>query len=73
MAAFGLDEPGDHVERGGLAGAVWSEQADRLAAPDVKADLIHHHPSAVTLGETMRGQITIRARLPPRRLLAPQA
>jgi len=34
----GLDQAGDHVEHGGLSGAVGAEQADRLAATDIKAD-----------------------------------
>ena len=32
MPAVGLHQPGDHVEDGGLAGAVRAQQADRLAA-----------------------------------------
>ena len=34
-AAVGLDQPGDHVEDRGLAGAVGPEQPDRLAAADI--------------------------------------
>ena len=38
-AAFvGRDQPGDHVEDGGLAGAVRAEQPDRLAAPQFETD-----------------------------------
>ena len=32
------NQPGDHVEHGGLAGAVRPEQSDRFAAADVEAD-----------------------------------
>ena len=40
-AVVGLDQPGDHVEHRGLAGAVRPEQADRLAAPHVQAHALH--------------------------------
>ena len=34
LPAIGTDQPGDHVEDGGLAGAVRAEQTDRLAATE---------------------------------------
>src|SRR6185503_5828795 len=40
-AAIGLDQSGDHVEHRGLAGAVRTQQADRLAAADIDADAAH--------------------------------
>ena len=43
-AAVGLDQPGDHVEHGGLAGAVGTQQADRLAAAHMDADALDDFP-----------------------------
>jgi hypothetical protein len=40
-ALIGLDQADDHVEAGGLAGAVRAEQADDLAAVDRQADIAH--------------------------------
>ena len=37
-AVVGGNKPGDHVEDGGLAGAIGAEEADRLAALDVETD-----------------------------------
>ena len=70
-AAVGLDQPGDHVEHRGLAGAVRPEQADRLAAPDIDADAAHHLPRAETFFDAVHGEIA-RARCGARlRLLLP--
>ena len=41
---IGADQPGNHVEDGGLAGAVRSEQADRLAAAERQRYILHHKP-----------------------------
>ena len=46
-----LHQAGDHVEAGGLAGAVRAEQPDRLAALQVDRDVPHHRPLAVALAE----------------------
>src|SRR6516162_3676809 len=67
LAAIGLDQAGDHVERRGLTGAVRPQQADRLAAPHVEADAVDHPPSAVGLFKILRGLLP-RRRLPRRRL-----
>ena len=56
-AAVGLDQPGDHVEHRGLAGAVRPEQADRLAAPHVEARALHHLAAAEALLHRMGGEI----------------
>ena len=56
-AAIGLDQPGDHVEHGGLAGAVGPEQAHRLAAADIDADAAHDLARAETLFHAMHSQI----------------
>ncbi len=41
LALVGLDQPGDHVEHRGLAGAVRPEQPDRLTAPQREAHALH--------------------------------
>ena len=55
-AAIGLDQAGDHVEHGGLAGAVRAEQADRFAAAHIDADAAHHLAAAETLFHAMHSQ-----------------
>ncbi|MCY1175799.1 hypothetical protein D9M73_160530 [compost metagenome] len=52
-ALFGLDQPDNHVEAGGLAGAVGAEQADDLAAVDGQADVAHDLPALVALGQVL--------------------
>jgi hypothetical protein len=52
-AAIRLDQASDHVEHRGLAGAVRTEQADRLAAPDIDADAAHDLPRAKALLHAM--------------------
>src|SRR4051794_23779301 len=47
--AIRLDQPGDHVEHRGLAGAVRTEQADGLASADIDADAAHDLAGAETL------------------------
>jgi len=47
VAFVGLDQPGDHVEHGGLAGSVRPEQSDRLAPAQRQA----HTPHDLALGE----------------------
>ena len=44
-AGIGADQPGDHVEDGGLAGAVRAEQPDRLAAAKRQRHVVDHEPS----------------------------
>src|SRR5215470_3585296 len=66
LAALGLDQAGDHVERRGLTGAVRPQQTNRLAAPHVEADAVDHPPSAVGLFKVVRGQIALRGLLPRR-------
>src|SRR5204863_836940 len=55
-AAIGLDQAGDHVEHGGLAGAVRPEQTDRLAAADIDGNAAHHLPRAETFFHAMHSQ-----------------
>ena len=49
-------QPGDHVETGGLAGAVRAEQPHHLAALQREADTADHRPVAVALAEIDREQ-----------------
>ena len=44
-----LDHPDDHVEGGGLAGAVRAEQADDLAGADLDGDAVDHPALAIFL------------------------
>ena len=62
-AAVGVDQAGDHVEHRGLAGAVRAEQADRLAAPHVERDALHHHAAAEAFLDAVGGEIGVA--LPP--------
>ena len=56
-AAIGLDQPGDHVEHRGLAGAVRAEQPDRFAAAHIDADAAHDLAGAKALFHAMHSQI----------------
>jgi hypothetical protein len=55
-ALIGLDQADDHVEAGGLAGAVGAEQADDLAAVDGQADVAHDLAALVALGQVLSFQ-----------------
>src|SRR5262245_25933862 len=59
LAAVGLDQPGDHVEGRGLAGAVRPQQTDRLAAPHVDVDAVDHPAAAVRLFQAVRRQVAL--------------
>ena len=50
-AGIGRDQAGDHVEAGGLAGAVGAEQADHLAALERQADRTHHRALVEALAD----------------------
>ena len=50
------DQAGDHVEHGGLAGAVRAEQADGLAAAQFEADAAHDGALLEGLNTLMNGQ-----------------
>src|SRR2546430_16915231 len=45
------DEPGEHAHGGGLAGAVWSEEAEHLARADLKAHVFHRRERVVVFGQ----------------------
>ena len=54
-------QAGDHVEAGGLAGAVRPQQAHHLAALQRQADTADHRPAAVALAEIDREQAAVAA------------
>ena len=62
----GLDQPGDHVEHGGLAGAVRPEQSDRLAAPQRQAHALHDLAADEALLDAVDRQRSRSHRRPPR-------
>ena len=47
-------ETDDHVERGGLAGAVRSQQADDFAARHLDRQILDHLPRTITLWRALR-------------------
>jgi hypothetical protein len=49
--ASGLDQADDHVEAGGLSGAVGAEQPDDLSLGDVEAYAAHYLASFVGLAD----------------------
>ncbi|MNS71668.1 hypothetical protein D3C72_1050450 [compost metagenome] len=55
-ALIGLHQADDHVEAGGLAGAVRAKQADDLAAVDGQADVTHDLAALVALGQMLSFQ-----------------
>src|SRR5690606_21543698 len=55
-ALVGAHQADDHVKRGGLAGAVGTEQTDDLAAVDGQADIANHLALLVTLGQMLGGE-----------------
>ena len=48
-----LDQPDDHIEAGGFAGTVRTEQADDLAAVDRQADVAYHLAAFIGLGQML--------------------
>src|SRR6266850_1430904 len=50
------DRADDHVEAGGLAGAVRAEQSDHLAAADLERHVLHHGARLVALAQALRAQ-----------------
>ena len=68
--AIRLDQPGDHVEHRGLAGAVRSQQADRLAAAHVEAHALDHlAPAEAFLDAAHREEVFAALGLRHRRTL----
>src|SRR5690606_29002576 len=56
------DQPDDHVEAGGLAGAVRPEQADDLAAGDVERDVLDDLAAVIRLHQLAHRQAAVGAR-----------
>ncbi len=56
---IGLDQAGDHVKAGGLAGAVRAEQADGFPALDIKAHMPNHMPAAIAFADSLNDQIAV--------------
>ena len=50
-AVVGRDQAGDHVEAGGLAGAVGAQQARHLAAAQAQGDVLDHRAAAERLAD----------------------
>src|SRR5204863_9477932 len=50
-------QPDDHVEAGGLAGAVGAEQPDHLAARHLERDILHDGAGLVALAQLLRAQL----------------
>ena len=51
LAVIDRDQAGDHVEAGGLAGAVGAKQPRHLAAPQSQAYVAHHGAAAERLSD----------------------
>ncbi len=47
VAAFGMQQVGDRLERGGLAGAVGAEQRDDAAPRHVERDALEHQDDVI--------------------------
>ena len=50
------DEPGDHVENGGLPSAVGAEKSDGFAAPAHQAHVFHDAPGFISLAQMIDGE-----------------
>ncbi len=59
LAALGLDQAGDGIERGGLAGAVGAEQANGLASSHINADAVDDPAAAIALLQPVCGEIAV--------------
>jgi hypothetical protein len=53
-APVGRDQPEEHVQCGGLAGAVRTEEADDLSLADLEADLVDSRDGAEALDQPAR-------------------
>ena len=53
-ARAGTNQRGQHVYRGGLAGAVRTEQAEELAGRDLELELVYGEHLAVAFGQRLR-------------------
>jgi len=53
VPVLGLVDPGDHVEHGGLAGAVRADEAQDFALVYVQVEVAHRGEAAEDLGEAV--------------------
>ena len=53
LPGVGREQPADHADGRGLAGAVRAEEADDLAAVDREVDMVDHGPAAEALGQAL--------------------
>src|SRR5690606_18269421 len=58
-AAVGADEADDHVEAGGLTGAVGPQQRDDLAAFEIEIERVDDSPAAVALAQAASLELRI--------------
>src|SRR4051812_15988267 len=49
-----LEQPHDHVDRGALPRAVWSEISENFARLNGEADIVDGQQAVITLGEMLR-------------------
>src|SRR5579862_3253499 len=56
LAVLAAGEPDDHVEGGGLAGAVRAEETDHFAALDLERQVLEYLAGFVAFGEIKRPQ-----------------
>ena len=56
FACTGRDQAEQHFQRGGLAGAVWPQQAEAFAAPDVEIKVAHDFGVAIVLDQLAGSQ-----------------
>ena len=68
FAVVGLDHPGDHLDGGGLAGAVGAQVAEDFAFAEGKADVLDGGDGAIALGGVAdfqhRSLVSIASRSP---------
>ena len=54
-ARRGGQEAGEHLDRGGFAGTVWTEEAEKLTRLDLEVDAVHGSQSAETASQLLSG------------------
>ncbi len=66
LARVGVVDPGEHLDEGGLSGAVGAEEGQDAAAADVEADRVQGDGAAEPLGQTAYPDERLRAEAPGR-------
>ena len=54
MSAIGYDQSCSHIKRGGLTGAVRTQQTDNLALLHIEAHIVNNGTLTIPLHETFR-------------------